>query len=81
MPTSPAPHRQGLIAKCDGSQIFETSRTGSPEDAVEMGTDAGAELKARIGNIEDFFGNEEVAPEPVSSMSGKKTDGLGGYSS
>ena len=29
--------------------------------------------------FETFFGDEEVAPEPVSSITGKATDGLGGY--
>lgn len=72
---------QGLIAKCDGTQIFKISRAGKPEDAVKIGREAGAELKAQIGNVEDFFGDEEISPEPVSSMSGKSTDGLGGYSS
>lgn len=71
---------QGLIAKPDGSVIFETSRAGAPADAVQMGTDAGAELKAKCGDdFEKFFFGDDVAPEPVSSMSSKATDGLGGY--
>ena len=45
-----------------------------------MGTEAGEELKAKCGaRFEEFFTEMEVAPEPVSSMSGKTTDGLGGY--
>jgi len=68
-----------LIAKPDGSVIYECSRAGATADAVQMGTDAGEELKAKCGPIEEFFGDEEIAPEPVSSMSGKQTDGLGGY--
>ena len=71
---------QGLIAKPDGSLIFETTKTAAPEDAVKMGTEAGEELKAKCGaRFEEFFTEMEVAPEPVSSMSGKTTDGLGGY--
>jgi len=71
---------QGLIAKCDGSVIFETTKAGPIEDAVKMGTEAGEELKAKCGaDFESFFGDEEIAPEPVSSTSGKATDGLGGY--
>jgi len=70
----------GLIAKPDGSLIFETSRTGAPEDALQLGTEAGEELKAKCGNnFEEFFGDFEIAPEPKSSITGKSTDGLGGY--
>ena len=70
----------GLIAKPDGSLMFETSRSGAPEQAVQMGADAGAELKAKCGSdMEAFFLGDDVAPEPVSSFSGKATDGLGGY--
>jgi len=71
---------QGLVAKPDGSVIYETSRAGRPEDAVKLGTEAGEELRAKCGSMEDFFLGEEIAPEPASSMSGKATDGLGGYS-
>ena len=37
---------QGLVAKADGSVIFRTQRRGASEDAVKMGTEAGAEMKA-----------------------------------
>jgi len=71
---------RGLIAKPDGSVVYETTRAGSLEDAVKLGTEAGAELKAKCGSDMDAFYNEEsVAPEPESSMSGLVTDGLGGY--
>ena len=64
----------------DGSVIFETSRTGAPADATKLGDAAGQELKEKCGNdFEAFFGGDDIAPEPVSSTSGKKTDGLGGY--
>ena len=70
----------GLIAKPDGSVIFETSRTGDLADAAKLGDAAGQELKEKCGNdFEAFFGGDDIAPEPVSSTSGKKTDGLGGY--
>jgi len=73
---------RGLISKPDGSQMFETTRTGKPEDGVTMGREAGEELKERIGaDFEEFFGDFEVAPEPKSSITGKATDGLGGYDS
>jgi len=70
---------QGLVAKPDGSIVYETSRAGAIEQAVQMGTEAGTELKAKCGSMEEFFLGEDVAPEPVSSMTGKTTDGLGGY--
>jgi len=44
---------RGMIFKPDGSQCFETSRSGNRRDAVALGTDAGQELKSRGGV--DFF--------------------------
>merc|ERR1712216_783730 len=71
---------RGLVAKPDGSVIFETNRAGPVVDAVKMGTEAGEELKAKCGSdMEDFFLGDDIAPEPVSSTTGKATDGLGGY--
>ncbi|KAL1514710.1 hypothetical protein AB1Y20_003797 [Prymnesium parvum] len=70
----------GLIAKPDGSLVYQTSVSGKPEDAVALGTKAGEELKEKIGtNSAAFFGDFEVAPEPKSSITGAKSDGLGGY--
>ena len=71
---------KGLIAKPDGSIVYYTERTGSPDTAVAMGTEAGEELKAKCGDDAlAFFGDHEILPEPKSSISGVKTDGLGGY--
>lgn len=39
---------RGLIASPDGTQFFDTTREGNPEDAVEMGRDAGMELKVTL---------------------------------
>jgi hydroxymethylbilane synthase len=44
---------RGMIFKPDGSQCFETSRSGNRRDAAALGTDAGQELKSRGGT--DFF--------------------------
>lgn len=44
---------KGLVAKPDGSQVFENSREGKVEDAIAIGEDAGMELKKLIGD--DFF--------------------------
>lgn len=46
---------RGLVARPDGSKVFETSRVGSmtEADAVAMGREAGEELKKNAGA--DFF--------------------------
>lgn len=36
---------RGLVASPDGTQFYDTTREGKPEDAVAMGHDAGMELK------------------------------------
>jgi len=46
-------HFKGLVARPDGSELLETSRVGKPENAVELGEDAGNELRAQIGD--NFF--------------------------
>jgi hydroxymethylbilane synthase len=44
---------RGLIAKPDGSDVYETHRQGAAADAVHLGAEAGRELKQRAGA--DFF--------------------------
>ena len=44
---------RGMILRPDGSEAFETGRTGDRRDAVALGADAGAELKRRAPA--DFF--------------------------
>ena len=44
---------RGMILRPDGSEAFETTRSGMRADAVALGADAGAELKARAPS--DFF--------------------------
>jgi hydroxymethylbilane synthase len=44
---------RGMILRPDGSETFETSRTGGRQDAAALGADAGAELKALAPP--DFF--------------------------
>jgi len=46
-------HFRGMIVKPDGSQVFETTRSGNVVDAEKLGADAGRELHARAGA--DFF--------------------------
>jgi len=43
----------GLIAKPDGSGVFETKRQGAAADAVRLCAEAARELKQRAGA--DFF--------------------------
>ncbi len=40
---------RGLIAKPDGSEVFETERSAPPEAALAMGRDAAEELQSRAG--------------------------------
>jgi len=40
---------RGLVAKPDGSIVHSTTREGSIDDAVDMGEDAGRELKTEAG--------------------------------
>jgi hydroxymethylbilane synthase len=40
---------RGLIAKPDGSEVFEIEREGVLGDASRIGSDAGRELKAQAG--------------------------------
>jgi hydroxymethylbilane synthase len=49
-------HFRGLLARPDGSAVFQTERYGLTQDAVRMGTDAGRELKVRAGPA--FFAGE-----------------------
>ncbi|CDF34733.1 unnamed protein product [Chondrus crispus] len=46
-------HFRGLVAKPDGSVVFETGKSGKPADALAIGTDAGTELKEKMGD--NFF--------------------------
>jgi hydroxymethylbilane synthase len=46
-------HFKGLVAKPDGTVVYETSRSGKPEDGNAIGTDAGEELRGKMG--ENFF--------------------------
>ncbi len=44
---------RGLVAREDGSEMFETERNGAASDAAAIGDDAGRELRARAGD--DIF--------------------------
>jgi len=46
-------HFRGMILRPDGSEVYETARSGAQEDAARLGADAGRELKARAPS--DFF--------------------------
>lgn len=46
-------HLRAMILKPDGSECYETSRSGSVGESATLGVDAGEELKARGGP--DFF--------------------------
>jgi hydroxymethylbilane synthase len=42
-------HFRGLVVKPDGSEAFETTRSGSVANAIALGADAGRELVAKAG--------------------------------
>ncbi len=44
---------RGLVARADGTEIFEATRTGPATEAEALGRDAGEELRQRAGP--DFF--------------------------
>ena len=44
---------RGMVVKPDGSEAFETARSGPVADAEQLGADAGRELKGKAGP--DFF--------------------------
>lgn len=46
-------HLRGLVLRPDGSEAYETCRSGDRAEAAELGAEAGAELKARMPA--DFF--------------------------
>ena len=43
---------RGLVASIDGKRLVAATRAGAPDDAIRIGADAGAELRARA----DFLG-------------------------
>ncbi len=45
---------RGLVARPDGTAVYETEREGAVADATALGDDAGQELRARAGD--DLFG-------------------------
>jgi len=62
---------RGLIAMPDGSLKFKTESTGSIEDAVKIGREAGEKLKAEAG--EKFFEMMvEMSPQQVMGQLTKK---------
>jgi hydroxymethylbilane synthase len=46
-------HFRGIIVKPDGSEAFEVWREGRSAAAIELGADAGRELRDRVSA--DFF--------------------------
>lgn len=52
-------HFRGLVAKPDGSLLYEVEQTGKPEDNLDIGTAAGEELRSKMGaDIGDFVADE-----------------------
>lgn len=52
-------HFRGLVAKPDGSLVYEVERSGKAEDRVAIGTAAGEELRAKMGaDIGEFVADD-----------------------
>jgi len=61
---------EGLLARDDGSELLRIKREGQPEDAVQLGTDAGAELKRQAPHLVEAFqlsGEEQMLVAPVKA--------------
>lgn len=52
-------HFRGLLAREDGTEMYETTRVGAPEDAVKIGTEAGEELKEKAPHLIELFNLSE----------------------
>lgn len=62
----------GLLAREDGTELLRISREGKPEDAVKIGTDAGAALKEQAPHLVEAFqlsGEEQMLVAPVNAKS------------
>lgn len=59
---------RGLIARPDGTEVLQATRSGPLEDAEKMGREAGEELKSRAG--EEFFEVLMAGKDPASARSG-----------
>jgi len=62
---------QGLVSSPDGKQFFRCERKGSPEDAAEIGNDAGLEVRAEAG--EKFFEDMQDYVQQVQAANTKPT--------
>lgn len=60
---------RGLIASPDGKQFYDTTREGKPEDAVEMGNDAGMELKVSSVPTPPFPHSSCLGRSPAARVS------------
>jgi hypothetical protein len=67
-----------LIARADGTDFKEVTKTGEVEDAKQIGIAAAEEIKPQIGDVLEWIGDQETIPEIGKETVGE-ADGLGGY--
>lgn len=65
-------HFSGLLAKEDGTEIYETTRVGRPEDAVAIGTEAGEELREKAPHLIELFNLSEEEKRLTAPVGGKE---------
>jgi hydroxymethylbilane synthase len=57
-------HFEGLVASPDGKQVFQVKRTGAPEDAFQIGSEAGLQIREEAG--ETFFKEMQAYVQAVA---------------
>lgn len=57
-------HFEGLVASPDGKQVFRAERTGAPEDAAQLGSEAGLQIREEAG--ETFFKEMQAYVQAVA---------------
>eukprot|EP00427_Karlodinium_veneficum_P027210 CAMPEP_0169202984 /NCGR_PEP_ID=MMETSP1016-20121227/11224_1 /TAXON_ID=342587 /ORGANISM="Karlodinium micrum, Strain CCMP2283" /LENGTH=356 /DNA_ID=CAMNT_0009279997 /DNA_START=253 /DNA_END=1323 /DNA_ORIENTATION=- len=72
-------HFKGLIARADGTDFKEVTKTGEVENAEQIGIEAANEIKPQVNNnVLEWMGEQETLPEIGKETVGE-ADGLGGY--
>eukprot|EP00929_Paragymnodinium_shiwhaense_P025254 TRINITY_DN15326_c0_g1_i2.p2 TRINITY_DN15326_c0_g1~~TRINITY_DN15326_c0_g1_i2.p2 ORF type:complete len:411 (-),score=120.51 TRINITY_DN15326_c0_g1_i2:178-1410(-) len=64
-------HFQGLVASPDGQQIFRAERVGKPDEGVELGRDAGEQIRKEAGD--EFFAKMQEYVQDIAAANSKPT--------
>jgi len=69
-------HFKGFVASPDGQQVFRAERKGRPEDAAQLGHDAGLQIRNEAGEV--FFEEMQAYVQAIQAATtppGKATGG------